>query len=386
MQSLAQITKQAEEGDADAQFLLGAFYDEGFGVAQNYRESIRWFRKAAAQGHAAAQCSIGVNYTAGHGVSKNYAKARAWFREAADRNHAKAQFNLGLMALKGLGAQRNCSEAAIWFRKAAEQGHVEAQTLLGGLYMKGTGVAKDYTEASRWLQKACDQGHADAEIIVKLLYAGNDGYVSGIRQQSTTFSIVTDGDAATDNHREDECELLADRDSLTGILNRRALMRAIHAEIDRVRATKGLAAHVVGPCVFFIGLDEFAKANDETGPAKLDAVLCGLADRLAETLRRSDSLGRMGGAELAVFMPSVRLSNAAALTERLRQAAAAATFETPSGPLRASISIGVAAFQQGDSALTLLERAEKAMCAARRAGNCVDTGQPSITQDGLPNR
>ena len=52
------LRARADQGDAEAQFALGAVYATGRGVPQDAREAVRWFRLAAEQGHAAAQASL----------------------------------------------------------------------------------------------------------------------------------------------------------------------------------------------------------------------------------------------------------------------------------------------------------------------------------------
>jgi len=62
----------AEQGNASAQYNLGAMYYNGQGVPQNYQEAVKWFRKAAEQGFAEAQFSLGLRYFDGQGVTQNY--------------------------------------------------------------------------------------------------------------------------------------------------------------------------------------------------------------------------------------------------------------------------------------------------------------------------
>jgi len=83
----------AEQGDADAQFLLGnANYsgDACDGGYPNYLEAASWYRKAAAQGHAKAMCQLGTMYYLGmvkrkKGDPNNYKQAADWFHEATRR-------------------------------------------------------------------------------------------------------------------------------------------------------------------------------------------------------------------------------------------------------------------------------------------------------------
>src|SRR6267154_2035997 len=73
----------AKEGDATAQFNVGALYDAGHGVAQDYAEAARWYRKAADQGDFAAQFNVGVMCERGQGVPQDYAEAARWYRKSA---------------------------------------------------------------------------------------------------------------------------------------------------------------------------------------------------------------------------------------------------------------------------------------------------------------
>ncbi len=75
----------AEQGNADAQFSLGAMYDKGQGVPQDDAEAVKWSRKAAEQGYARAQNDLGVMYNDGQGVPQDYTHAHMWFNLAASR-------------------------------------------------------------------------------------------------------------------------------------------------------------------------------------------------------------------------------------------------------------------------------------------------------------
>src|SRR4051812_32069559 len=59
---LAELTRKAEQGDAEAQYNLGVVHDLGIGVTKSYAESGKWYLKAASQGLAEAQFQLGVRY------------------------------------------------------------------------------------------------------------------------------------------------------------------------------------------------------------------------------------------------------------------------------------------------------------------------------------
>lgn len=117
----------AEEGDAEAQFYLGALYYHGEGVPQSTAEAARWYRRAADQGHAAAQHNLGVMHYTGEGMPEDRGEALRWFRRAAEQGHGPAQYNLGIMYAEGFGAPQDDVQAYLWFSLAAAQHEANAQ-------------------------------------------------------------------------------------------------------------------------------------------------------------------------------------------------------------------------------------------------------------------
>jgi diguanylate cyclase (GGDEF)-like protein/PAS domain S-box-containing protein len=180
----------------------------------------------------------------------------------------------------------------------------------------------------------------------------------------TNFAAI-ERDVTQDKRRMDELEVLADRDTLTGIPNRRVIVRVIEAEIEAAKARDGCAP---GPSLAFIDVDRFKQVNDRLGHAAGDEVLFGLAGRLAELTRRMDTVGRLGGEEFAVCMPGASHVEAYALAERLCHAIATAPIPISLGAVPITVSIGVAAYAEGDTMERLFELADGAMYAAKRAG------------------
>ena len=66
--ALQEWTPLAEAGSAAAQSNLGLMYKNGYGVPQDYKEAVKWYRLAAEQGYAKAQYNLGVMYDNGYGV------------------------------------------------------------------------------------------------------------------------------------------------------------------------------------------------------------------------------------------------------------------------------------------------------------------------------
>jgi putative methionine-R-sulfoxide reductase with GAF domain len=76
--TLEGLRKLAEQGDAVAQFAVGARYATGQEVKQDYAEAVKWFSKAADQGHVVAQAMLGAYYMAGRGVPQDFSQAYFW--------------------------------------------------------------------------------------------------------------------------------------------------------------------------------------------------------------------------------------------------------------------------------------------------------------------
>ena len=98
---------------------LGVMYEQGRGVAQNYREAMRWFRLAAVQGNSSAQSNLGVMYHKGQGIAQDYGEAMKWYRMAAEQRNPEAQFNLGVMFEEGRGVAQDRVRAHMWYNLAA---------------------------------------------------------------------------------------------------------------------------------------------------------------------------------------------------------------------------------------------------------------------------
>ena len=161
--ALRQLKTLAGAGDTNAQFSLGAMYENGEGVPKDVAQAVSWYRRAAEQGVASAQNNLGAMYYRGDGVPKDAAQAVSWFRKAAEQGNAHAQFSLGAAYESGEGVPKDAAEAVSWYRKAAEQGDSGAQSNLGAMYYRGDGVPKDLVIAYVWRNLAAAQGSETAK-------------------------------------------------------------------------------------------------------------------------------------------------------------------------------------------------------------------------------
>jgi hypothetical protein len=92
------LVKLANDGDPNAQFVLGARYAIGEDVKQDYSESVRWFTLAAEQGHVIAQATLGAYYFAGRGIPQDLSQAYFWSIIAAAGGDEASKYRVAALA------------------------------------------------------------------------------------------------------------------------------------------------------------------------------------------------------------------------------------------------------------------------------------------------
>ena len=162
--------------------------------------------------------------------------------------------------------------------------------------------------------------------------------------------------------RLDESAVEARTDVLTGLRNR----RACHEELGRQFAQRQRQG--VHFSLIMIDIDQFKAFNDAHGHLAGDRALQSVAQTLSGTLREMDFVFRYGGDEFAVLCPGSNLHEAAAGAERVREAIAAQPVSLKNGEGRVTISLGVAEVAPTEVAEGLIQRADEALYAAKRAG------------------
>ena len=129
-----------------------ADFNKGLTAAQSgdFATALKEWKPLAEEGNAVAQNNLGLMYHNGWGVPQDYKEAVYWYRLAVEQGYAIAQYNLGLMYEKGKGVPQDDKEAVRLYRLAAEQGYADAQGNLGVMYVFGKGVTKDFVYAHMW--------------------------------------------------------------------------------------------------------------------------------------------------------------------------------------------------------------------------------------------
>lgn len=154
-------------------------------------------------------------------------------------------------------------------------------------------------------------------------------------------------------------ELIAAKDQLTGLWNRRSFDQRLDETIAH------LARHSGECSLLLIDIDHFKRVNDRYGHIVGDEVLRRFADALHERLRQNDVAARWGGEEFVILADGASLENACQLAEQIREAIAATAFPRL---IEVTASIGVAAYAAGDTSDKVLNRADQALYEAKRNG------------------
>ena len=157
---------------------------------------------------------------------------------------------------------------------------------------------------------------------------------------------------------------LATHDDLTGLLNRRAML-------DRMQLEQRRSLRSGSPLLIAqLDIDHFKAVNDTHGHAAGDLVLQSFADTVRRNVRDTDVLARWGGEEFVLLLCDTPAADAVTLMERLRQAVQAMQVPVAQGgqPITVTVSIGLARHAPADPLAGTLERADRALYAAKAGG------------------
>jgi diguanylate cyclase (GGDEF)-like protein/PAS domain S-box-containing protein len=157
-------------------------------------------------------------------------------------------------------------------------------------------------------------------------------------------------------------EEIALLDPLTGLGNRRYTEMCIRdrvAEHERYGRPFG---------VLFIDVDELKNVNDRFGHALGDEMLTMVSKTLLSNTRANDFIGRWGGDEFVVVVTAAEEASLAAIAERFRLLVEQSSLKVGSQDHRVTVSMGVTVSRPGDTAETIVQRADSLMYQSKAAG------------------
>ncbi|TFG83444.1 MAG: diguanylate cyclase [Erysipelotrichales bacterium] len=175
--------------------------------------------------------------------------------------------------------------------------------------------------------------------------------------------ILRFNDITQKRKESDAFHRLATRDSLTGLLNRRQFLSLAKLSFDR-NAIDGS-----GLAVILFDLDHFKSINDIHGPAGGDEVLRTVGNLFLGHFRKSDLVGRIGGEEFAVLLPSTQAGDAIKLAEKFCVKVREAAIVHADTTIRLTLSAGVAATSTEEENLDqILKSADMALRESKEKG------------------
>jgi diguanylate cyclase (GGDEF)-like protein len=169
--------------------------------------------------------------------------------------------------------------------------------------------------------------------------------------------------------------ILASTDELTGLFNRRRFFEELEREFQRHRRYGSALS------LMMLDIDHFKRINDTLGHQAGDIVLREVAQLLAASVRRTDTVGRYGGEEFASLLPETRRDEAIEVAERFRAIVEARAFQYGEQRVTVTVSIGISiAGEATDTEGALIRAADDALYRAKSEGRnrvvCWEPGDP----------
>lgn len=161
---------------------------------------------------------------------------------------------------------------------------------------------------------------------------------------------------------EEQINILANTDSLTGIMNRRAYLEALHHEIARCKRDRTQLA------VLYLDLDRFKQVNDSLGHQYGDLLLVQTIQRVSHVLRETDLMGRIGGDEFSIVLPNSDAAGARIVAEKIIRLLNQ-PFQINAHGISIGVSIGCSLYpDHGPTADLLLQKADQALYSVKTNG------------------
>ena len=188
-----ELKRRAERGEAEAQWEVGSWYEDGVTlpdgsalVRRNSRAAVRWYRRGAEAGSASAQLNLGNCLSTGRGVRRDDTEALRWYRRALRQGSVSALNNIATIYCDR-GDERR---AMFWYRRAAACGDDDALVEIGRRLYTGLGVRTDAAEAILCFRSAISSknitpaGREDAMLLLGEAYREGRGVKQASEQRT----------------------------------------------------------------------------------------------------------------------------------------------------------------------------------------------------------
>ncbi len=175
---------------------------------------------------------------------------------------------------------------------------------------------------------------------------------------------------------EERLAFMAQYDALTGLPNRYLLLDRLEAAMQRAKRNKSLLG------VLFLDLDRFKQINDTYGHSTGDILLQQVAERLAGTLRATDTISRLGGDEFTVLVENAATVEEITTVAEKIKGTFTQPFDTEAGEVFTTTSVGIAIYPHDDhNRDELLKNADIAMYHAKQERNAWQLYRPDMNSN-----
>ena len=203
--------------------------------------------------------------------------------------------------------------------------------------------------------------HTDQVNVVNALESGADDFLAKPISQSELIARMAVGSRV--HKMEQRLKHDAFHDTLTGLQNRRSFLDSMAKELQRAERYRSDFSLIL------LDVDHFKKVNDAYGHDGGDIVLKHIAQILETNVRSADSAFRYGGEEFCVLLPETDAGMAEVVARRVRDKIRQTVIELGAGKrLSVTCSAGLANFEKGLDADTMIRRADSAMYHAKKLG------------------
>jgi len=195
--ALAWMTKAANQGDDEAQYQLGEYYQSGRYADRDIAQAVQWYGKASDQGNVRATVALADLYMDGNQVQPDTDRALDLYRKAAEADNEKAEVALGAAYYDGKAVARDYGQSAKYYEMATHHCNHAAQFRLGYLYQTGQGVGRDDGKAADlYVQSAKYQSSAAYNL--GIMYEKGQGVAQDYAKAAEAFELgVKKGDPSS---------------------------------------------------------------------------------------------------------------------------------------------------------------------------------------------